>query len=135
MNLSVRVFDIEDQQVLPGAHLTFLNQDGTVNFSKEGTSTGLDGYADLTNVSIGDIVGVSFIGYETYIIECEDGILYDDNIDYQAFDIEMQRSTVMVGEAVVVARRNAKYKKHILPFAVAFFLLVLISFMYFRSRS
>jgi hypothetical protein len=137
MILSVRVFDQEDQMVLPGAHLIFINGDGSVNFEKEGTSTGPDGYADLHNIDEGDIVAVSFIGYEPKMIECEGGLLYLDNLDYKYFDVEMNRSTQNLGTAVIVARKKAGLSvalKRALPVVLVFVVLAVGAFFYFKSN-
>ena len=71
---------------------------GTTN----GTITGLDGDFSLSNVKKGDIIQISFVGYQTVEIPW----------DGQPMNVTLQDDTQTLGEVVVTALGIKREKKH-----------------------
>ena len=93
MDLSGVVVDATGETVI-GASVVVK---GTTN----GTITGLDGDFSLSNVKKGDIIQISFVGYQTVEIPW----------DGQPMNVTLQDDTQTLGEVVVTALGIKREKK------------------------
>ncbi len=109
VRLEGTVTDAESGKPLPGAHVFIAS-------SMMGTTTGVDGQYVLAGVPVGALrLYVSMIGYEP---EARD-ILLRTNAT-RTFDFNLKPAVVEIGEIVVEAKRDSKWKQRLEKFTRLF---------------
>ena len=96
-NLSGNVIDQDSGQTIPGASVI-------IKGTSKGTITDFDGNFILSNVSLGDVLEFSYLGYKTKEITIE---------DYDNLSIILSLSSEALGE-VIVTGYGSQRKRNIL---------------------